>query len=670
MSMSTDTRSASHNLSVNHKVALNHARAGTNVFPCRWDFGPPDNNGDPQWKPKAPMPRVKWTEASTTDIDIINAWWTQWPLALVGMPLAPLNLVVLDPDRHPGAADGIAAFDKLGKAHPGLLGGPYVQTPQGQHHFYRQPAKHLGNGEGSLPAGINVRGDGGYVIAPGSVLPDGSSWVMHGVLADAKELPLAVIEMLTGKAAPESHSQYANGSPNARELAYAKASIVNAIEKLKAAQPGHRNNTLNIQAIKLAHFVVAGWIGEPEMVELLTDAATEIGLDDSEIGATIRSALDGARKHPRRPVVSDNDTVDEFWDFEPAFGEKPPKQKDKPRIWKGDELWDIPPVSYLIDNIIPRGTVGLMIGASQTFKSFMALDMALSIAQGMPKWHGHAIDAPEDAIVLYIAGEGGVEGISQRRRGWASFHKFTRETMRDRFRLITHGVNLTSRDSRALLVQAIKEQLVDDNGRLVLIVVDTMNTVASGADENSTKEMGALHNICVEISQQFDTAVMGVHHTNKKGDVRGSSVLTANMDFWFLLKRRVFSSKKIEMEIGKLKEADAGHKEKYEMKLVGIDNSGATTLAPYRIGAEEDEVEAVHGGRPASRTEAIREVLADVADGLTLAQICAMLGVTERKERDAIYRCLRRGTDETKSEGFVLDKTKWRVRGGDDDFLD
>ena len=55
---------------------------------------------------------------------------------------------------------------------------PHPQTLTaggGEHHFYRQPAgRAFGNREGNLPEGINVRGQGGFVVAPGAVRPDGA----------------------------------------------------------------------------------------------------------------------------------------------------------------------------------------------------------------------------------------------------------------------------------------------------------------------------------------------------------------------------------------------------------------------------------------------------------------------------------------------------------------
>lgn len=76
------------------------------------------------------------------------------------------QLVCIDQDRKPGAPDGVAALDELAAANGGDIGSPWVQhTPTGgRHYVYQVPFTH-GNGTGGLPAGIDVRGDGGQIVA-------------------------------------------------------------------------------------------------------------------------------------------------------------------------------------------------------------------------------------------------------------------------------------------------------------------------------------------------------------------------------------------------------------------------------------------------------------------------------------------------------------------------
>ncbi len=161
-------------MSSNRDIALRLADAGLKVFPCDWR---PKSADDPS-PSKKPLTEGDWQAAATCDEATIRGWWERWPEALVGLPAGLNGLLVLDPDRH-GGPDGVEAFQRLAEANGGLPDGvPKVRTQSGGQHFYfKQPAQRIGCGEGALPDGINVRGRGGYVIAPGSTLADGRAWV-------------------------------------------------------------------------------------------------------------------------------------------------------------------------------------------------------------------------------------------------------------------------------------------------------------------------------------------------------------------------------------------------------------------------------------------------------------------------------------------------------------
>ncbi len=172
----------------NLSTALHLAASGLAVFPCQ-------SGGD---KAKQPMPFLKWRDVSSTDDRAIQAWWRKWPDAAIGLDLAKSGLVVIDADRH-GEADGVEAFGALMASHgydPDAA--PIVATPnQGNHHFFRQPAgKQLGNGRGTLPAGIDVRGHGGYVIAPGTVMQDGRLYEVFGDISQSPELPAWLVAII------------------------------------------------------------------------------------------------------------------------------------------------------------------------------------------------------------------------------------------------------------------------------------------------------------------------------------------------------------------------------------------------------------------------------------------------------------------------------------------
>jgi Bifunctional DNA primase/polymerase, N-terminal len=148
----------------NLTAALDLAAAGVPIFPAGPD--------------KRPL-LAGWQKKASTEPEQIRKWWLDHPDALPAIFVGRADLVVIDCDRHPGRNDGIKAFNRLVSANGSKLGNvPMTKTARdGAHLFFKQPkGEALGNGRGDLPDGIDVRGVGGFVIAPGAVLSDGKRW--------------------------------------------------------------------------------------------------------------------------------------------------------------------------------------------------------------------------------------------------------------------------------------------------------------------------------------------------------------------------------------------------------------------------------------------------------------------------------------------------------------
>jgi putative DNA primase/helicase len=147
------------------RAALALADAGYFVFPC---------------KPRAKEPLTKngWKDATRDEGQILR-WWDRWPDANIGVACGPSGIAVLDIDAKAGAdpREVIAGLglDGYPTVWTGEAGAPDADNPnslegvRGAHVYFRSD---LSTCKTTVP-GVEIRGGGGYVLAPPSVHPSG-----------------------------------------------------------------------------------------------------------------------------------------------------------------------------------------------------------------------------------------------------------------------------------------------------------------------------------------------------------------------------------------------------------------------------------------------------------------------------------------------------------------
>jgi len=153
------------------KAALSYARRGIPVFPC-------------QPGGKRPLTYNGFWEA-TTDLHRIKGWWGRWPQANVGIPTERKSgLLVLDVDQRSGGLESLAALVREG--------GPLPKTAKartgggGVHVFFRYPLEEeVRNSAEWLGPGLDVRGEGGYVVVPPSRTQSAYEWIDRSSPAEA-----------------------------------------------------------------------------------------------------------------------------------------------------------------------------------------------------------------------------------------------------------------------------------------------------------------------------------------------------------------------------------------------------------------------------------------------------------------------------------------------------
>ena len=145
-----------------HKHALKYAARGLAVFPC-------------QVRGKAPV-TANGCNGATTHRDLIDHWWSECPDLNIGARTGE-RFFVVDIDMTDDK-DGEASLAKLEKKHGTLPETVEIITGGGRHLWFRAPAgrvirNSVGKKSSGLGAGIDIRGEGGYVLMPPSVHPSG-----------------------------------------------------------------------------------------------------------------------------------------------------------------------------------------------------------------------------------------------------------------------------------------------------------------------------------------------------------------------------------------------------------------------------------------------------------------------------------------------------------------
>jgi putative DNA primase/helicase len=176
--------------------ALAYARRGWPVFACHTPAKNGCSCGKADCKNVGKHPR--WHEedlahglkSATTDEQIIRAWWERWPEANIGIATGKVSgLVVLDVDPRHSGNESLEQLEEEHGSFPDTI--EAITGSGGRHIFFAHPGTEVRNKAGFLP-GLDIRGDGGYVIAPPSLHACGGMYEWE-LSSHPDQTPLAAI---------------------------------------------------------------------------------------------------------------------------------------------------------------------------------------------------------------------------------------------------------------------------------------------------------------------------------------------------------------------------------------------------------------------------------------------------------------------------------------------
>ncbi len=299
--------------------ALLHLRLGFSVIPIEpGGKRPPFAGGVTPEGHKIRYGWKRYQEKKALESTIIS-WAERWPEMNHAIATGALSgVVVLDIDEPEGA--------QYAKDH-GLPATPTATSGNGKHYYFKCPGEELGslrNKARPVP-GLDLRGEGGYIVAPGSFHGEKQTtyrWLVPPWECELAPAPDWVIELFKKKkertSAPVAGNAPVNGSSG---NAYADRALENELGRLARTAAGQRNDQLNRSAFALGQLVAAGALSEAEVRQTLSNVAASLGLPEHEADKTITSGLESGKGEPRQipeqkanlpPLFESADIMDEL----------------------------------------------------------------------------------------------------------------------------------------------------------------------------------------------------------------------------------------------------------------------------------------------------------------------------------------------------------------------
>ena len=462
------------------------------------------------------IPAIPWHQFQhrrATEAEIED-WFSDSTMGAGIVTGAISNLTVADFDGELGASTEQQILDRLGAGPVALTGGG------GCHRFFSHPGRKVPTRKGILP-GMDIRGDGGFIVAPPSVHASGRqySWDVDAHVDDLgiPSLTETMVELIcqdvihgTGSVSPVIHAPGPlglQGSITDGREQYMRVTVMAVVMGLQA----------KLGRIPTEEEVVAeGWPQYAAKVDLRRP-----GRGEAEFRMKVRYTLDRVHRGILKPKEANAPQAPKA---SSASAQESPTG-GLPLVYFPNIAANLDAADF-VEGLLTEGGMSVTYGESNCGKTFFMTDLALHVAAGMP-WNGRAI---EMGGVIYCALEGS-HGISNRVTAWRKHHQLEGKGLP--FAIIPVSINLLdpTADTQRLIDAITQAQ--DEMGMPVrLVVLDTLSRALAGGNENAPDDMGALVSNIDKVRQITKAHVNGVHHSGKdtaKG-ARGHSLLRAATD--------------------------------------------------------------------------------------------------------------------------------------------
>jgi len=437
------------------------------------------------------------------------------------------GLIVVDIDKKEG--DVKQRWRGLEASYGKLPHTVAATTANGGIHLYlRVPAGvHVASSQSTLAPCVDVRGERGYVVAPGS-LKDGGSWAWLKGLSPADveiaDCHAKLLEAVRSKRPRSAENE--KGELRVIGEADTPAAIAQAIDILRSAPEAvdgaggrkvthplaHRLMDIGCLPATAAALMSEHWDSRnspPWDEDLLPEVLSLVHSRQNPIGcAAVGNAFEAVEGGEAQATAS----------------EEPARARPYFLADEADALAMEDAGEALIEGWLDAGGLSVWYGPSGAGKTLVILSACAAIVAGS-EWAGCATAR---GPVLYIALEGG-KGI---RRRVAALRRKLALPDGAPLAIMAADIDLTASAGVQRIVKAAKQLEQETGARCAFVVIDTLSRAMAGANENDAADMTAFVKRCDQIRSATGAAVALVHHAGKDASrgARGHSSLRAAVD--------------------------------------------------------------------------------------------------------------------------------------------
>ena len=607
------------------EAALQYADMGFAVFPII----PPRFGG------KSPGKRpyiAEWQRDASTEKEKVSQWWSKYPDANIGIATGKKSggLVILDFDKKEEKGIDATEFLRDWERDHGELPDTWrvISSHGGYHYYYRDNAPH-GCRAGLYP-GVDIRGDGGYIVAPPSILENGREYEWEQGPGDGIEIAKVndkVLEFLSG---PKKEDDSAQGFKMPEQIPEGQRTqwLVKMVCSMQAK--GASDGAISV-AVKAEN-----------------EAKCVPPLSDEELEKEVFPALKRYEKGTD-PYIAVSD--------QGRFRQ----QKNHSLEMVTMELAEEKEPDWLITDYMPRYQITSLAGDGGSGKTTVWCSIAAAVSSGNRSFLLDGM-VPSDFAkcnpekVMFFSAEDSFEYTLKRR-------------LRENGANLSNILSIDIADER---FQDIKfnsyflEQLLEKY-RPALCIFDPIQAFVPPdirmGDRNAMRSCLAP---LIGYGEKYGTTFLIVEHANKQSGVWGRKRIADSADIWDISRSVIMAGETNEPGVRYLSHEKSNYGPTGSTVLYSIEDE-VIRFKGYTIMKDKDFVsEASYNTRQAPAKAGAKELILDfLMDGekevSELDELAKIEGVSKNAMRDAKAELKKEGRTKTWCVGYGKEK-KWFIR--------